>query len=75
MSTAAQAVTKPRPEETAGALSYRSVIDAVRVIGTSMRQLREEEALGFTVSPAWRLLSHAEDYLLRQANAVLRGEQ
>lgn len=75
MSITAHAVTKPGLEDTAGALSYRSLIDAVRVIGTRMRQLREEEGLGFTVSPAWRLLSHAEDHLLRRANSVLRGEQ
>jgi hypothetical protein len=54
-------------------MRYRSIIDAVRLIAKSRQQLYEEEDLGFSVSPARRLLSSAEHYLLKQADVVLRG--
>jgi hypothetical protein len=59
--------------ETKNALRYRSIIDAVRLIDQTKRQLNDEEGLGPIPSPAWRLLSNAEEYLLKQANVVLRG--
>ena len=39
------------------------------------RLLGRMEGLGFTLSPARRMLSNAEDYLLKQADGVLRGEE
>jgi hypothetical protein len=75
MSPAAATCVRQGLGETESALRYRSIIDAVRLIGKTRRQLHDEEDLGFTLSPAWRLLNSAEAYLLKQANGVLRGEE
>jgi hypothetical protein len=57
------------------AMRYRGIIDAVRLIAKTRQQIWGEENLGFTLSPARRMLSNAEDYLLKLADAVLRGEE
>jgi hypothetical protein len=62
-------------EQTENAMRYRGIIDAVRLIGKTRQKLYDEEDLGFTLSPARRMLSNAEHYLLKQADAVLRGEE
>ena len=60
--------------EPEGALQYRSIIQAVRMINKNKQQIQDEEDLGFTISPAWRLLDDAARHLLKQADVVLRGE-
>jgi hypothetical protein len=56
-------------------MRYRGIIDAVRLLAKTRQQLYGEEDLGFTLSPARRMLSNAEHYLLKQADVVLRGEE
>jgi hypothetical protein len=60
--------------ETENALRYRCIIDAVRLINKNKQQVHEEEALGMSVSPAWRLLNNAANHLLKQAHTLLRGD-
>jgi hypothetical protein len=55
-------------------MRYRGIIDAVRLIAKTSQQIWCEEDLGF-LSPARRMLINAEEYLLKQAEAVLRGEE
>lgn len=66
---------EPRTDESENALQYRSIVGAVRIINKNKRQISDEENLGFTISPAWRLLDNAARHLLKQADAVLRGQQ
>ena len=67
------------PREGSGAtdnvLRYKCIIDAVRLINKNKQQVYDEEALGFSVSPAWRMLDHAANHLPKQAHTLLRGEQ
>ena len=67
-------VIAAKKDEPEGALQYRSIIHAVRMINKNKQQIQNEEELGFTISPAWRLLDDAARHLLKQADAVLRGE-
>ena len=53
---------------------YRSIIDAMRIIEKHKREIHNHEDLGFMVSAAWRLLNNAATHLLKEAEAVLRGE-
>lgn len=71
------AVSRPREGtgETDNALRYKCIIDAVRLINKNKRQVHDEEALGFSVSPAWRVLDNAANHLLKQAHTMLRGEE
>jgi hypothetical protein len=52
---------------------YRDLIAAVRLIATMQKEIDREENLGCLPSPAWKLLRNATNYLLKQAQAVLRG--
>ena len=61
--------------ETDNVLRYKCIIDAVRLINKNKQQVQSEEALGFLISPAWRVLDNAADHLLKQANALLREEE
>jgi hypothetical protein len=61
--------------ETENALRYRCIIDAVRLVNKNKQLVHEEEALGMSVSPAWRLLNNAANHLLKQAHTLLRGEE
>ncbi len=54
---------------------YRDLIAAVRLITTIQKEVDREEALGCLPSPAWRLLKNATNHLLKQAQAVLRGDE
>ena len=74
MSSVAVTTITMGPDETDSARRYQNIIEAVRLINTSREQVHNQEALGFTISPAWRLLNNAAAYLLKQANTVLRGE-
>ena len=74
MFSAAATATKPIPDEMENAVRYRSIIDAVRIIEKHKHEIHNDEDLGFTVSPAWRLLNNAARHLLKEADAVLRGE-
>jgi hypothetical protein len=55
--------------------NYRDLIAAVRLTTTIKEDVDREEGLGCLPSPAWRLLRNATNYLLKQAQAVLRGEE
>jgi hypothetical protein len=72
-SAAATAIT-PTSDGMESVLRYRSIIEAVRLIEKHKHEIHNDEDLGFTVSPAWRLLNNAARHLLKEANAVLRGE-
>ncbi len=74
MSSAA-ITAKEGPGETENALAYRCIIDAVRLINRNKQQVHEEEALGSSISPAWRLLHNAANRLLKQAHVLLRGDE
>ena len=74
MSSVAVTTITMRLDETDSARRYQSIIEAIRLINTSREQVHNQEGLGFTISPAWRLLDNAAVYLLKQANTVLRGE-
>ena len=74
MSSAA-ITAKESPGETENALAYRFIIDALRLINRNRQQVHEEEALGFLISPAWRLLHNAANHLLKQAHLLLRGDE
>lgn len=74
MSSIAVTAITTNSGETEDALRYRSIVQAVRIINTSKNQVDKEEALGCTISPAWRLLDHAAKYLMKEATVVLRGE-
>ena len=74
MSSVAANAIPTESAETENARRYRSIIQAVRLINKSREQVDKQEGLGFTISPAWRLLNNAAGYLLKQANTVLRGE-
>ncbi len=54
---------------------YRDLIAAVRLITTIQKEVDQEEGLGCLPSPAWRLLKNATQHLLKQAQAVLRGDE
>ena len=54
---------------------YRDLIAAVRLIATIQKEVDREEDLGCLPSPAWKLLRNATNYLLKQAQAVLRGDE
>jgi hypothetical protein len=71
------AVCRPKEGsgETDNVLRYKYIIDAVRLINKNKQQVQNEEALGFLISPAWRVLDNAADHLLKQAHALLRGEE
>lgn len=73
MSSAASTV-RDKSGETENALRYRCIIDAVRLINKYKQEVAEEEALGFSISPSWRLLNNAANHLLKQAHTLLRGE-
>jgi hypothetical protein len=75
VSSAAATATNSISEEMESAVRYRSSIDAVRLIEKHKHEIHNDENLGFTVSPAWRLLSNAARHLLKEADAVLRGEE
>lgn len=66
--------SKSNSGETDNARQYRSLVEAVRLINRSRELVDKEEDLGFAASPAWRLLHNAGNHLLKQANAILRGE-
>jgi len=53
---------------------YRDLIAAVRLITTIQKEVDREENLGCLPSPAWRLLKNATSHLLKQAQAVLHGD-
>ena len=53
---------------------YRDLIAAVRLVGTIQKEVDREENLGCLPSAAWKLFRNATNYLLKQAQAVLRGE-
>ena len=61
--------------ETDNVLRYKYIIDAVRLINKNKQQVQNEEALGFLISPAWRVLDNAADHLLKQAHLLLRGDE
>jgi hypothetical protein len=73
--SAAATTTLPRPDEMVNAVLYRSIIDAVRIIEKHKCEIHGDEDLGFMVSPAWRLLNNAAKHLLKEADAVVRGEE
>jgi hypothetical protein len=54
---------------------YRDLIAAVRLIATIQKEVDREENLGCLPSPAWKLLRSVTNYLLKRAQAVLRGEE
>lgn len=72
--SSAESVARVSSGETENALRYRCIIDAVRLINRNMQQVHNEEDLGLSVSPAWRLLNNAANHLLKQAHTLLRGE-
>ena len=53
---------------------YRDLIAAVRLVGTIQTEVDREEDLGCLPSAAWKLFRNATNYLLKQAQAVLRGD-
>ena len=54
---------------------YRDLIAAVRLIATIQKEVDSAEDLGCLPCPAWKLLRNATNYLLKQAQAVLRGDE
>ena len=54
---------------------YRVLIAAVGLIGTIRKEVYRAEDLGCLPSPAWKLLRNATNHLLKQAQAVLRGDE
>jgi hypothetical protein len=73
MSSAAS-IVRERSDETENVLRYRSIVEAVRIINKSKQQVHEEEDLGFSISPAWRLLTNSANHLLDHANMLLCGD-
>ena len=53
----------------------RDLIAAVRLIATIQKEVDREEDLGCLPSLAWKLLRNATNYLPKQAQAVLRGDE
>lgn len=54
---------------------YRDPIAAVGLIGTIRKEVDRAEDFGCLPSPAWKLLRNATNHLLKQAQAVLRGDE
>lgn len=69
------ATVRTGSDDTENALRYRCIIEAVRLINRNKQQVHNEEDLGFSVSPAWRLLNNAANHLLKQAHTLLSGEE
>ena len=52
---------------------YMSLVEAQRTIGRARTAVsREDETI---ISPAWRMLDHAQEYVRRIAEAVLRAPE
>ena len=53
---------------------YDGLIEAAKVICAARLEVKAQDGTVY-VSPAWKMLSHAEDYLLKLANDVFRAEE
>ena len=52
---------------------YKNLIEAAKLIGVALAEVNRED--GMLVTPAWKMLRHAEDRLMAQADVVLRGAE
>ena len=55
-------------------LQYRDAMTAIHVLEQARQILNAEDGPG-VMSPAWKLVLHAQHYLTAFANAVLRGDE
>jgi hypothetical protein len=53
---------------------YHDIMDAIHLLKEARRALNAEDGPSIT-SPAWTLITHAQRYLMAQANAILRGDE
>jgi hypothetical protein len=52
--------------------TYNGLIQAMTIIHAAKSEVTREE--GMMITPHWRMLLHAGEYLNRQATDLLRGE-
>ena len=52
---------------------YTSLVRAARILGNARREVAHDDG-PCVISPAWTLLGHAQAYILKQAEALLRGD-
>ncbi len=53
---------------------YRALMRAARLLGETLTAIGREDGPS-VVSPAWRMVRHAQGHLLEQAEALLRGSE
>jgi hypothetical protein len=51
---------------------YIALVKAARLLGDARAAVGREDGLGL-ISPAWKMLNHAQTHLVQQADALLRG--
>ncbi len=53
---------------------YTSLLWAAKILGNARREVAHDDG-PCVISPAWALLGHAQSYILKQADALLRGDE
>ncbi len=51
-------------------MTYNDLMAAAKLVTAARAVVNRED--GMTISPAWRMLGHVEEHLLKQADAVMR---